>query len=276
MRFVLPFITLLITSQLALAQPSKPNLDQVQQLISATGLDKHIQQIPDALHKTADNPGNPASSFVSPLMKSLVSVFDPQEMLEILAKDLMQRLDVPTLLDAMTWYRSDNAKALIGARQHATKPETLQKMGEVLASQQTSASPERLKLLKHMSDSTKANDIALDMMVNLQAAFMTGLGTMIAPNQTQSFKQVHSSFEATKSMMQDKISEQLLLQQSVALETVSNDTIKEFLTFADSPSGKKLFTALRASLDYTVQTVAIRVPEAVKAQQVKTTPSTNQ
>lgn len=274
MRFVVICIALLMTSQLALAQAPKPDLDQVQQLISATGLDKHIQQIPEALHKTADNPNNPASSFVSPLMKSLVSVFDPQEMLEILAKDLMQRLDVPTLLDAMSWYRSDNAKALIGARQHATKPETLKKMGEVLASQQTSVAPERLELLQHMAQSTQANDIALDMMVNLQAAFMTGLGTMIAPNQTQSFKQVHSSFEATKSMMQDKISEQLLLQQTVALETVSDDTIKEFLTFADSPSGKKLFTALRASLDYTVQTVAVRVPDAMKAQNVKSATST--
>jgi len=265
MRFVMTCITLLLSLHLAAAQPAKPDLNQVQQLISATGLDKHIQQIPEALHKTADSPNNPASTFVNPLMKSLVSVFQPEEMLDILAKDLMKRLDVPTLLDAMQWYRSDNARALIGAQQHATKPETLKKMGEVLASQQADVPPQRLELLQHMARSTRANDIALDMMVNLQAAFMTGLGTMIAPNQTQSFQQVHASFDATKTTMQDRIAEQLLLQQTVALETVSDETIEEFLQFADSPSGKKLFTALRASLDYTVQTVAKRVPEAMKA-----------
>ncbi|MBA56351.1 MAG: hypothetical protein CMK89_18025 [Pseudomonadales bacterium] len=265
MRQVLIIITLLCSSVVAWAEQSKPDLSQVQQLISATGLDKHIQQIPAALSKTAGSSSAPTSAFVSPLLQSLASVFDPNEMLAILAADLTKRLDVPTLLDAMQWYRSDNAKALIGAHKHATKPETVKKMGEVLASQKAQASPERLQLLQHMSASTQANDIALDMMVNVQAAFMTGLGTMIAPNQTQSFHQVRNSFAATRGMMADKISEQLLLQQTVALETVSDETIKEFLEFADSQSGKKLFSALRASLDYTVQTVAVRVPEVMKA-----------
>lgn len=267
MRHVLIVILLLCTSVAAWAQQqSKPDLNQVQQLISATGLDKHIQQIPSALDRTANSGNSPASTFVSPLMKSLVSVFDPNEMLEILAKDLTKRLDVPTLLDAMQWYRSDNAKALIGARTHATKPETIEKLGQVLAAQESQVPPQRLELLQHMANSTQANEIALDMMVNLQAAFMTGLGTMIAPNQTQDFKQVHSSFVATRPMLADQVAKQLLLQQTVALETVSDDTIREFLQFADSGSGKKLFTALRASLDYTVQTVAVRVPQAMKAQ----------
>lgn len=264
MRHLLIAITLLCSS-LAWSQQSKPDLNQIQQLIAATGLDKHIQQIPTALNKTANSSSAPTSSFVGPLMHSLASVFDPDEMLDILAKDLTKRLDIPTLLDAMQWYRSDNAKALIGAHKHATKPETIEKMGQVLATQQSEVPPERLALLQHMANSTQANEIALDMMVNVQAAFMTGLGTMIAPKQTQSFHQVHNSFAATRSMLADKISEQLLLQQTVALETVSDDTIKEFLQFADSQSGKKLFTALRASLDYTVQTVAVQVPDAVKA-----------
>ena len=119
MRHVLIAITLLCSS-LAWAQQSKPDLNQVQQLISATGLDKHIQQIPAALSKTAGSSSAPTSAFVTPLMQSLASVFDPNEMLSILAADLTKRLDVPTLLEAMQWYRSDNAKALIGAHKHAT------------------------------------------------------------------------------------------------------------------------------------------------------------
>ncbi|RLU01344.1 hypothetical protein [Ketobacter sp.] len=269
MRYLLLLMALLGVNVTAWGQPSTPDLGQVQQLISATGLDKHIQQIPAVLSKTASAGGAPTSAFVSPLMKTMATVFNPDEMLDTLAKDLTRRLDVPTLLDAMQWYRSDNARALIGAHKHATQPQTIQKMGEVLATQQSQASPQRLALLQHMSASTQANDIALDMMVNVQAAFMTGLGTMIAPNQTQSFKQVHDSFAATRNLMADKISEQLLLQQTVALETVSDDTIHEFLQFADSPSGKKLFTALRASLDYTVQTTAERIPAVMKANNAK-------
>lgn len=269
MRALLLTLALLLPGTLLNAAQSSVDPAQVQALIKATGLQKQIEQIPEALRQTASNPSSPATSLVSPLVQSLMQVFDPEEMLAILSADLLKRLDVPTMLDAMQWYTSSNAKAMLNAQSKATSPEGIEKMSAVLLAQSADVSPQRSALLQQMSGATQANDIALDMMVNLQAAFMSGLGVMIAPNQSQSFQQLHASFEAGKSSMRDQLGKQLLLQQSVAMEGISDDTIKEFLTFANSKSGKKLFTALRASLDYTVQTVAQRVPDTMRANTAK-------
>lgn len=271
---VLIMIAALLASPWLTAQQTAPDLAQIQKLIEATGLEKQIQQIPEALRQTAESPNNPASTLVTPLMHSLMEVFKPEEMLAILSADLMKRLDVPTLLDAMQWYNSDNARAMLKAQTNAASPEGLQKTNAVLLSQTPTVNDERLVLLQRMVNATQANDVALDMMVNLQAAFMSGLGVIIAPNQSQSFQQLHKTFTSSKSLMRDQLGKQLLLQQSVAMEGVSDATIREFLTFANSPSGKKLFSALRTSLDYTVQTVAQRVPDITRANNAKNATST--
>ncbi|AUM13427.1 hypothetical protein [Ketobacter alkanivorans] len=270
MRALLIVIALLLPSTILHAQQATPDPAQIQKLIEATGLQNQIQQIPEALRQTAESPNNPASGLISPLITSLIDVFDPKEMLAILSADLIKRLDVPTLLDSMKWYTSSNARIMLEAQTQATRPEAIEKMSAVLLSQTANISEQRKALLQQMSTATQANDIALDMVVNLQAAFMSGLGVIIAPNKPQSFQQLHASFDSSKAPMREQLSKQLLLQQSVAMESVSDDTIKEFLAFANTPSGKKLFTAVRASLDHTVQTVAQRVPQAMQAKAAHT------
>jgi len=191
MRVLLLTLTLLLPCTLLHAAQSSVDPAQVQALIKATGLEKQIQQIPQALQQTASNPSSPTTSLVSPLVQSLMQVFKPEEMLAILSADLIKRLDVPTMLDAMQWYNSANAKAMLNAQAKASSPEGIEKMSAVLLAQSADISPQRMTLLQQMSSATQANDIALDMMVNLQAAFMSGLGVMIAPNQSQSFQQLH-------------------------------------------------------------------------------------
>jgi len=265
-------LLLICCSGFALAQQKQPDLSQIQQLISATGLERQIYQIPQTLQQTANSPNNPARFFISPVIQALETVFKPEEMLDILSRDLTKRLDVPTLLDAMAWYRSANGQTMLGIEQHISKPETQQRMSKVMLSQHSDVSGARLALLKQMATATQANDIALDMMVNMQAAFMTGLGTMVAPKQKQDFNQVRESFVTTREGMSDRIGQQILLQQTVALETVSDSDINEFLGFANSKSGQKLFQALRASLDYTVRTVATRIPAAMDASKASAAP----
>lgn len=244
-----------------------PQLAQIQALIRASGLEMQINQIPQALQQTAHAPNNPAGSFVKPLLQSLMQAFQPEPMLAILSQDLLQRLDVPTLLDAMAWYNSSNAKAIINAQKSISQPQTMEKVGAILLAQDANISPQRQKLLEKMADATQSNDIALNMMVNMQAAFMSGLSNMVAPEQAQSFDQLHATFTASKSMMRAQLSKQLLLQQAAVLESVPDQTIEAFLAFANTLSGKKLFNAINLSLDHTMRTVAQGIPEVMKQSQ---------
>ncbi|MAR90289.1 MAG: hypothetical protein SV765_18870 [Pseudomonadota bacterium] len=257
-------------------QSSRPaNADPAQQvarLIRLTGLQQQLQYIPQALRETANAPDNPTGSLLKPLLQQLMQVFDPKEMLAILSTDLLQRLDVSTLLDALQWYRSTDGQALVRAQQQAASPAVLEKTTAVLESQQPAISNQRQVLIREMIQASRADAMALDLMVNLQAAFTSGLGNMIAPAQTPDFARLHEQFAGTREQLAPQLQHQLLLQQSVALEQLSDATLASFVQFARSGSGQRLFQALRAAMDHTVQTMARRIPQQIQSSRAAPAP----
>ncbi len=247
------------------AESNQPSAKQVEALIQSSGLEMQINQIPMALQQAGRSQSGPASAFVQPLMTNLLTVFKPEAMLAILRQDLIKRLDTSTLLAALNWYGSPNGKAVINAQKSILQPEIMQEVAQALVKQNVNITQERTNLLRKISASTHANDIALDMMVNMQAAFMSGLSTMIAPAQAQSFEELRISFESSKGAMKAQLEQQLLLQQAVVLKDLSDDLLVEFLDFANSAEGQKLFMAVNASLNHTFQTVARDIPKAMQS-----------
>ncbi len=263
-------ILCVIASSLSAANEKAPSQQQVAELIKASGIELQITQIPQTLKQSAQSQG-PASLFVQPLMQSLGKVFQPEEMLSILQKDLISRLDVPTMLDAMTWYNSSNGKQIIAAQKTIMQPQMLEKVGKALVNQNTNVSPERQALITKLAKSNQSVEIALDLMVTMQASFMSGLTNLVAPSQAQSFEQLSKNFAESKNLMRDQIGKQIITQQTVIYENLSDQTLKEFLAFSNSKSGQKLFHALNASLNHTLKTVAQRIPDAMQNAQAPAT-----
>lgn len=245
-----------------------PSREQIDALIKASCIEQHLNQIPTALKQSARQSG-PASAFVQPLMQSLQGVFKPEEMLAILSQDLFNRLDMSTMLDAMAWYNSPNGKKIISAQQSMLKPATMEKVGDALLNQKQLASPERQKLVAQLVKSNQSVEIALDLMVTMQASFMSGLSNMVAPEQSQSFQNLMASFEKSKHLLKPQIEKQILTQQTVVYENLNDETLREFLAFSNSASGQKLFAALNGSLNHTLRTVAQRIPSAMQTSSVQ-------
>lgn len=263
MRILIITIALLCSVSSVFAAQAAPSREQIDALIKASCIEQHLNQIPTALKQSARQSG-PASAFVQPLMQSLQGVFKPEEMLAILSQDLLTRLDMSTMLDAMAWYNSPNGKQIIAAQQTMMQPATMEKVGDALLNQKALASPQRQALVSKLVKSNQSVDVALDLMVTMQASFMSGLTSMMTPDQNQSFANLMHSFEESKHLLKPQIEKQILTQQTVVYEKLSDDTLREFLRFSDSDSGQKLFAALNASLNHTLRTVAQRIPSAIQ------------
>ncbi|MGB3622180.1 hypothetical protein FT643_06350 [Ketobacter sp. MCCC 1A13808] len=240
------------------------SLKQAEKLITASGIEVQINQIPAALIQAGRQQAGPAASFIQPLMQSMQNVFVPDEMIDTLSNELVTRLDVPTMLDALKWYQSENGQTIVNAHKAMLKPDMMEKVAKAMTNPTPDISDQRQSLLEAIASSTQSTDIALETMVNIQAAFMTALSNMISPDNAQSFDQLRDAFGNSKQKMRGQFAEQLLLQQAVLLEPLPDSTLQEFLQFADSGSGKKFFSALNGALDETLQIYARRLPLAVK------------
>lgn len=268
MRSTLITLLLLLGIAGAHARESTASADhatQVDHIIRASGLHTHLDQIPAALGQAGQQQAGMATAFVQPLISALQDTFNPDEMQRTLRADLVRQLDTATLVDAMRWYNSDSAKQIMAAEQRLAEPGVMDRIGTALNEQKLPGlTPARRQLLQELDTATQASDGALDMMLDMQAAFLSGFAQLITPGEASQFDGVRETFEASRAEYRDAVREQVLLQQAVLLEKVPDAALQDFKTFAASPSGQKLFTALNHSLDHTLRTAARKIPAAVK------------
>ena len=244
--------------------PAATPAEQVDALIAASGLQQQINQIPLAIGSAGQQQAGMALAFVQPLISALQDAFKPDELIQSLRVDLMQQLDTTTLADSLRWYNSDAGKSILAAEQRMMQPDVMEKIGQAISQQQVAGlTPERRKQLQQLDSATNATDTALDLMLTMQAAFLSGFSQLITPDQQAPFATLRESFNANREEYRATISEQLLLQQAVLLEPVTDAALQEFSTFAASASGQKLFAAMRHSLDNTLRTAALKIPVAV-------------
>lgn len=267
MRVVLITFFLLLAATGVRAEtppPAATSAEQVDALIAASGLQQQINQIPLAIGSAGQQQAGMALAFVQPLISALQDAFKPDELIQTLRVDLMRQLDAATLADALRWYNSDAGKSILAAEQRMMQPDVMEKIGQAISQQQlTGLTPERKKQLQQLDVATGATDTALDLMLTMQAAFLSGFSQLITPDQQAPFDSLRESFNSNREEYRATISEQLLLQQAVLLEPVTDASLQEFSTFAASASGQKLFAAMRISLDNTLRTAALKIPTAV-------------
>lgn len=255
---------IVLFSSVVKAQTAEPSQDQARQLINAAGIELQIQQIPKALGQAGHQQSGPAATFIQPMMQTLQSVFVPEKMLETLTDKLTRRLDVPTMLDALTWYQSSNGRDIINAQKAMLQPDVMERVARAMTEGMPEMPDDRRALLNDIASSTQSTEIALDTMVSIQAAFMSALSSMITPQQAQGFDQLKTSFNASKDKMRSQVGDSLLIQQSVLLQSLPDETLKEFLRFAKSQSGQTFFDALNTSLDETIAIYARQIPDVVQ------------
>ena len=184
---------------------------------------------------------------------------------QLLQQNLMQALDVKTLNDGMKWYSSPEAQSIIAADQSMLKPDVMARIAKASKAQKVDGlTVERKNLLQDIDNATMATESALNMMVNMQAAFLSAFSNLITPDRKTEFNTLLQSFSANRAQYRQEIEDQLLLQEAVLMQPVPDATLKKYQQFAHTPSGQKLFTAMSQALDHTIRTVAQGIPAAVQ------------
>ncbi len=266
MRSILITLLLLLgTASAHAAEALATHAAQVDAILEASGLQAQLNQIPAALGQTGEQQAGMATAFVQPLISALQDTFNPEDMQRTLRADLVRQLDTATLVDALRWYNSDSAKQIMAAEQRLSEPGVMDRIGAALSEQKLpELTPARRKLLEELDTATQASTGALDMMLDMQAAFLSGFSQLITPGDSSQFDGLREGFEANRADYQAAVRDQLVLQQAILLETVPDAALQDFRQFAGSASGQKLFKAMNHSLDHTIRTAALKIPDAVK------------
>lgn len=271
MRFLL--IVLLFCCGPVFAQATTPTTTDVDALLQASGMQAQIEQIPGALRTAGQQQGGLGAALIKPLVEALGTVFDPKEMQQMMRVEMIKQLDPSTLADAMKWFNSDEARQILAAEQRQFDPAVMEKIGAAIDSGTVPGlTAERKQLLVEVDQSTGATEAALDMMMNMQAAFLTALSHLLMPDQASAFSSTLESFAGTRDQYRTLVHDQLLLQQAVVMEPVPDSALQHLRDFARTDSGQKTMTALSKSFNTTLRTLAERIPAAMTPPADNSTP----
>lgn len=269
MRFLV-FI-LVFGLSLTSARAAAPSPAEIDALLRASGMQAQIDQIPGALRTAGQQQGGLGAGLIKPLVEALSTVFDPQEMQRMMRVEVVKQLEPATLAEAMKWFNSAEAKSILAAEQRMFEPDVMKKIGAAMdAGDVPGLTPERKKLLQEVDQATGATEAALDMMMNMQAAFLTAFSHMLMPEQANAFSSTLASFAGSRAQYRDLVQEQLLLQQAVVMEGVPDSTLQHLRDFGRTDAGKKTLTALNNAFNTTLRAQAERIPEAIAAVQKAT------
>ncbi|MEZ5506664.1 MAG: hypothetical protein R3F38_12085 [Gammaproteobacteria bacterium] len=246
------------------AQAATPSDTDIDALLQASGMQAQLDQIPAALQIAGQQQNGLGAGIVKPLADALRSVFNPADMEQIMTRELARDLDSATLTEAMRWFKTDAAKKILAGEQRMTDPSVMDRISEATDKQQVPGLTEtRRQLLLDVDNATSATDAALDMMMNMQAAFLTALSHLLMPDQANEFSATLASFAATRDQYRDDLQAQLLLQQAILMEDVTDDELRQWRDFARTEAGSKTVKALNHALDVTLRSVAERIPAAM-------------
>jgi hypothetical protein len=262
MRFLLFILT--FGWSLATAQAATPTDADVDTLLRTSGMQAQLNQIPNALRTAGQQQGGLGAGLIKPLVDALSTVFNPQELQRMMRAEVIRQLDTDTLVEAMKWFNSADAQSILAAEQRLFDPAVMDKIAAAMESGTTPGlTPARQQLLLEIDQAAGATEAALDMMMNMQAAFLTAFSHLLMPDQANEFSATLESFAGTRSQYRKLVQEQLLLQQAVLMEPVTDEALQKLRDFARSDAGHKTLVALNNALNTTLRTLADRIPDAM-------------
>lgn len=274
MRFVF-LMVLTFWLGLTAAQAAAPSNSDIDALLRASGMQAQLDQIPDALRSAGQQQSGLGAGIVKPLVDALSSVFNPQQMQQMMRVEVIKQLDTPTLVEAMKWFNSAEAQSILAAEKRLFDPAVMDKIASAMESQSVPGlDAGRRQLLLDIDQASGATEAALDMMMNMQAAFLTAFSHLLMPEQASEFNATLESFAGTRSQYKKLVQDQLLLQQAVLMEPVSDAALQHLRDFARTDAGHKTLQALNVALNNTIRAMAQRIPEAMtREEQSRQTPA---
>jgi hypothetical protein len=262
MRFLL--FVLMLGWGLATARAATPTDADIDALLRASGMQAQLDQIPNALRTAGQQQGGLGAGLIKPLVDTLSAVFNPLELQRLMRAEVVRQLDTDTLAAAMTWFNSAEAHSILAAEQRLFEPAVMDRIAAAMESGTTpELTPARKRLLQEIDRATGATEAALDMMMNMQAAFLTAFSHLLMPDQANEFSATLASFAGTRSQYRKLVQDQLLLQQAVLMEPVTDDALQKLRDFARTDAGRKTLAALNSALSTTLRTLAERIPDTM-------------
>jgi hypothetical protein len=251
-----------------MAAEKKADQGMVRTLMSKSGLNKQMEQMP-LLLQTGMKEANQETPLLSPeALKEMsglsVRAFDPARMKETVEKHMQAQLSNNDVREAITWLDSPLGMRIMQLEQKSATPEGYREM--LKTADQLVADPARVELIRKLDQAVKATETGVAMVINTQTAIIAALASSIEPEKRPTIEAIGSEVEKSREQIHSQVEAQMVLTLLYSYRGLTDTEIGQYLKFAESDAGKKYHavaaTGLNAALSEAVRSLAMEIEKA--------------
>ena len=225
------------------AEAPEETRPQVEILMEASGLNKQIEQFPLFIQrgfveaKQKDQPEDPELDVIE---KILMESLDTEKLKSGMSQRLASSLSAAEMTEVLTWLNSRLGKTITYLEEKASTPAALDRMGALEKSLLDSGKKTgRMELMKQLDQAAGITEGSVDMMLNSELAISLAVGGAAAPADDALFDGILKNVQMKRHLVKEVMEKQVLLSLLYTYQMLKESELKEYIAFAESPTGKK-------------------------------------
>ncbi len=226
---------------LCMAGEKKGDSQMVQTLMSKSGLNRQLEQMP-LLIQAGIAEANQETQALSPqavdeLSSTAARAFDPGALKQKVHKHIQDNLPENDMREAMAWLSSPLGDRIKRLDEKAETPEAyraMMKMADKLTGNRA-----RVELVRKLDRAVKATETGVAASMSTQTALIVALTSKMKPDKRPSFETIVNMVEENKGELKSAVEQQSILGFLYSYSELTDAEIGQYLQFAESDSGRK-------------------------------------
>jgi hypothetical protein len=241
------FLVLMSLSAYLSAEPVSGN--QLDSLLSVSGLTSDIDSMPEMFASTMQ--GTKANNIndeqVAALVALIKKVINPSFFNEQIKRELSAELSQEDLIQLMAWYESDVGREITLAEEVASTDEGYANMAS--NAQNIMANSPLVARARQIDIAMNATQQLYTITKNIGITMYAATSKIDNPNVAVNIVDFSAVLDSQKAEVLNSIEEQITLFIANSLQDVDDEKIQQYITFLNSPSGKKFVVGSIAGLN---------------------------
>ncbi len=239
------------------------------QIVEKSGLALQLKQMPAMIEQqivmleqqNGPMPAERKKNFFAALKKS----FQPEVLTTRLAAAVEKSLSLEERQAILQFLDSPLGRKVIAAENTMISPEAMAKLEKEAPQkmEKLMKNNTRLALLQSLDQATRATDIATEISLNTALATEWGLINQSDMPEKPSFDEVRKAYEQNRLMIRMQTAQAVLAGMAMTYEGLTDEELTDYLTFANSATGKAYFHKIGNALGEVLVEAAASFGEAL-------------
>jgi len=245
----------------------KAPLPRVEELMHKSGLWRQIEQIEPLLQanlvQEMGKAGKEEESELWPLRMAMAKAYAADSLRDEVKNQLSLSLGQRDVESVLAWLSTDLGQRLTALEEKSGEVSEYSQRQENAEDVMRSLPPQRIQLIKRFTKAIRIGEASASMAINTTVGITHG-ASLVSPHMKASeVKEIKRMLGEHKAKLTQMYEEQSVMQFAAIYQSVSDQDLKKYIAFAESPAGRRYHAATIKAMDIALTKAATEMGKQI-------------